>query len=481
MPPVDVTDARNGPNLGNARDFSLTVVARCGLLAFDRAVSGSGMPGVPVVRRPIDVTLTRIVHMSSPTRQRLKTSPEVSGHIDLQAEIEGPSALAHASGFQNGASFLTDSRTTTSLPAALRPKLRGPLRSNPHLECNRRIMTNLKITRCLLGLAFGCVNLLAVVPLSADEPKLRTTLAGNAQLSMAFSPNGETLASGDRKATVQVWDVRTGKKRTALLGHTSPVWSVAFSPDGKMLASGSGQTLNLATPDGAEVGSGTGDPEIKLWDLATGKMSATLLGHTELVATIAFSPDGRSLASGSHDKSVRLWDMPAGKQRSVLKGHSAPVTAVAYSPDGRMLASASSDETIRLWDLQTGKGLFTLRGHTTFIGAVWSVAFTQDGKTLASGSQDTTIKLWDVATGKEKATLQGHVNPVYAIAFSPDGKMLASGSHDKTVKLWEVATEREEATLLGHTDAVMCVTFSPDGKTLATLSNGQIRLWDIDR
>src|SRR5262249_11970587 len=103
----------------------------------------------------------------------------------------------------------------------------------------------------------------------------------------------------------------------------------------------------------------------------------------------------------------------------------------------------------------------------------------QDGKTLASGSQDTTIKLWDVETGKEKSTLHGHINPVYSIAFSPDGKILASGSHDKTVKLWDVATEREQATLIGHTDAVMSVTFSPDGKFLATLSNGQIRLWDV--
>ena len=120
-----------------------------------------------------------------------------------------------------------------------------------------------------------------------------------------------------------------------LTGHTGAVFSVAFSPDGKTLASGSA------------------DHTIRLWDVATGSpIGQPLTGHTGTVLSVAFSPDGKILASGSVDDTIRLWDMFTGRPiGEPLTGHTRSVTSVAFSPDGRILASGSHDGTIRLWDV----------------------------------------------------------------------------------------------------------------------------------
>ena len=198
--------------------------------------------------------------------------------------------------------------------------------------------------------------------------------------------------------------------------HEGQVSAVAWSPDGKTLASGSS------------------DKTVKLWDLATGKLFATLQGHTETVYSVAWSPDGKTVASGSFDKTVKLWESATGKLLATLQGHTGAVESVAWSPDGKILASGSRDETVRLWESVTGKLLATLQGHTD---SVRKVAWSPDGKTVASGSSDKTVKLWESATGKLLATLQGHTGKVYSVAWSPDGNTLASGSADKTVRLWE--------------------------------------------
>jgi WD40 repeat protein len=96
---------------------------------------------------------------------------------------------------------------------------------------------------------------------------------------------------------------------------------------------------------------------------------------------------------------VRLWDAATGKLLATLQGHTGAVYSITWSPDGKTLASGSGDRTVKLWDAATGKLLATLQGHT---GAVYSVAWSPDGKTLASGSDDRTVRLWDVAAGKER-------------------------------------------------------------------------------
>jgi WD40 repeat protein len=294
----------------------------------------------------------------------------------------------------------------------------------------------------------------------AQKPELVVQLGHTDRVwSVAFSPDGRTLASGSQDNSVKLWNVASGSELRTLRGHTDWVDSVTFSPDGNTVASGSG------------------DKTVKLWDVASGSELRTLRGHTDWVHSVAFSPDGRTLASGSMDKIIKLWDVTSGNELRTLRGHTNWVDSVAFSPDGRTLASGSRDKTIKLWDVASGRELQTLAGHTE---DVHSVAFSPDGRTLASGSMDKTIKLWDVASGRELRTLTGHTHWIYSVAFGPDGNILASGSWDKTIKLWAVASGRELGTLAGHTSGVSSVAFTPDGRTLASGSDDEaVKLWDV--
>jgi WD40 repeat protein len=197
-------------------------------------------------------------------------------------------------------------------------------------------------------------------------------------------------ASGNCRA-VTLWDVATGKMRASLPDHRGPTWSVAFSPDGTLLAVASGVVPAMAEPAGnSQLG------EIRLWDLSgrRPRPRASLVGHEYGIASVAFSPDGTDLASGGFDRAVKLWGVAAGREWATLDGHEGWVAAVAFSPDGSLLATGSHDHTIKLWDAATGRELTTLRGHT---GNVYTVAFSPDGSLLASGSLDGTVRLWDVA------------------------------------------------------------------------------------
>ncbi|WP_406511116.1 trypsin-like peptidase domain-containing protein [Streptomyces sp. NBC_00161] len=294
----------------------------------------------------------------------------------------------------------------------------------------------------------------AVIPLQRRLPGHT-----KAVYSVAFSPNGATLATGSADSTVQLWDTTTGKTRTTLKGHTDEVNSVAFSPDGTTLATGSD------------------DSTVRLWDTTTGKKRTTL-PQTGSVWSVAYSPDRDTLAIGGKDGTARLWDTTTRKTRTTLKGHTDAVNSLAFSPDGTTLATGSTDSTARLWDTTTGKTRTTLKGHT---GAVNSLAFSPDGTTLATGSTDSTARLWDTTTGKTGAVFQESDDPVDSVAFSPDGHRLATGSDDGTVRLWDVASSQVRTKLTGHNNIVQSIAFSPDGHRLATSSNDTtVRLWDVE-
>jgi WD40 repeat protein len=277
--------------------------------------------------------------------------------------------------------------------------------------------------------------------------------------SVAFSPDGQTLASASSDKTIKLWSVTTGKLIQTLTGHFDSVNSVAFSPDGQTLASASS------------------DKTIKLWSVTTGRLIQTLRCHSGSVNSVAFSPDGQTLASGNKDKIVQLWNVTTGTLLQTLIRHYGSVNSVAFSPDGQTLASASSDTTIKLYNITTGTLSHTLRDHSNL---VMCVAFSPDGQVLASASADNTIKLWDVTTGRLLKTLRGHSEWVRCVAFSPDAQTLVSGSDDHTIKLWNVNTGKLLQTLSAHLDSIRSVAFGRDAQTLASGSDdNSIKVWKL--
>ncbi|MFI5953796.1 TIR domain-containing protein [Cryptosporangium sp. NPDC051539] len=283
--------------------------------------------------------------------------------------------------------------------------------------------------------------------------------------AVAFSPDGETIATASRDLTVRLWDTSTGQTIRIIApapqspnDPTTPVPAIAFSPDGKTLAT-------------------TGSDGIALRNTATGKTTRTLAGHTGEVTAVAFSPDGETIATASRDHTVRLWDTTTGKTTHILAGHTREVTAVAFSRNGGMLASASGDDTARLWDTATGKFIRAFVGHRS---AVFAVAFSRTGDTLATASDDGTARLWDTASAQTVRTLTGHRGAVYAVAYSLDGTDLATAGADRTARLWSTLPGRDPRTFAGHKRAVLAVAFNPHKQILATASaDGTARLWPL--
>ncbi|MDQ2099173.1 MAG: serine/threonine-protein kinase [Tychonema bourrellyi B0820] len=327
-------------------------------------------------------------------------------------------------------------------------------------------------------------QVLRVVPAHAPTWRCVHTLVGhsNAVTSVAFSPDGKTLASGSEDKTIEMWKLDAGKRWYTLTGHSDWVTCVAFSPDGRTLAS-SGR-----------------DKTIHIWDLNKGKWWYALTGHSDRVSAVAFSPNGQVLASSSRDKTVRLWNLNKGRWMSTLIGHAEGVEAVAFSPDGEFLASGSRDKTLQLWDWQAGKSLCTLADHGDWvrsqvfgpISAVLPTGLTPPnpplvrggvggGSILVSGSRDGTAKLWRVdaeGQGTLLRSFRDNSGDVLCVALGPDGKVLASGSKDGTIYLWDAEGGGLLEILSGHGGEVLSVAFSADGGSLASGGGDRtVKIW----
>lgn len=310
-------------------------------------------------------------------------------------------------------------------------------------------------------IAGGIVLLLGLAGYSYWQREPTPTLTGHTGEvnTVAFTPDGQKLASGSDDQTIKIWNLNTLQELRTLRGHKYWVYSVAISPNGQTIVSGSK------------------DNTIKVWNLNTGEEQGTLTGHTSYINSVAISPDGQKIASASYDKTIKVWNLNTLQELLTLRGHTAEVLSVGISPDGQKIASCSTDRTIKIWDLNTGQEIRTLTGHT---GDVNSVAFSPDGQELASVSDDRTIKIWKPNTGREIRTLTGHKADVNAVAFSPDSQKIATASDDKTVKVWDLVTGEDIATLKGHSAPVWAVEFSPDGKTLASASKDKtIKIWQV--
>jgi RNA polymerase sigma factor (sigma-70 family) len=282
--------------------------------------------------------------------------------------------------------------------------------------------------------------------------------------SVALSPDGKLLATGEFSPgwpahTIRLWDVETGKEIRKIEGHKGGIVSLAFSPDSKTLASGSA------------------DKTVRLWQAATGEELREFTNHLGPVPFVAFDKDGTTIISAG-DKIARHWETATGKELHTFTGHENDIQAASLSADGKNLATGDSGGIIRIWDVTTGKEQLKIAAHEK---DVKGLAFSVDNTILASGGQDQKIHLWDVATGKSLPEPRKQLNIVNALAFAPNGKTLASAGWVNPIHFWEISSGKEVLGQPGHEDAVLAMKFSPDAKTLTTSSRDwSVRRWSTE-
>jgi WD40 repeat protein/tRNA A-37 threonylcarbamoyl transferase component Bud32 len=308
--------------------------------------------------------------------------------------------------------------------------------------------------------------------------------------ALAWHPDGWRLASAGgppaKAAEVKIWDTRTGKLLHTLTGHTNKIGAVAYSPDGQLLASASEDTY------------------IKLWNAQTGQEIATLTNQATRVTSVAFHPSGQQLASADSTGKIRIWNLDGATTRAssrrpiIWAAHADEISCLVFSPDasGHWLASAGLDRKVKLWESTTGRelgvlpplrddsGAKTARGH---LGPVKSLAFSPDGKLLASaggpGARAGEVIVWDPATGDERYTFTGLNDRMVSVTFNKNGH-LAAACNDGTLRIWtkprpDLPFAGEPLLLRADAQGVYALAYSGNGQHLASAGlDGRIRLWN---
>jgi len=296
---------------------------------------------------------------------------------------------------------------------------------------------------------------------------------GEVVRGLTFTPDETILASAGGNAddfAIYLWDVVNNQSLGTLDGHTGIVWDVAFSPNGQLLASVSS------------------DGTLKVWDWRNKSIVYTQ-NFPGQVVSVSFSPDGQSLAVGGVDEvknqiaHAAIWTYSVGSWQPLVKfPEYINVTALAYSPRGGVLVGGGTSRNVQVWQAADGKHLYTL----SHAHQVSNAAVSPDGSTVATATCMTVsneecteggIWLWNLPSGKLIQKIGGFANTVETVAFTTDGSNLIAGSRDGTLRFFPT-TDYVANIEYQSPGGISAMAVSPNGGLLATgNSNGEVYVW----
>lgn len=357
----------------------------------------------------------------------------------------------------------------------------------PGNKANAKDLTSEQLGLLSLWIEQGATGeVKAVAPLTwrAVAPEVHPVYA------VAVTPDGSLAAAGrangidvydlrENKLLVRLGDPTLGTANDRAIAHRDLVQSLAFSPNGRTLASGAYREVKLWTLRG---GAGAGTAGSAEWRLAktigTGGPDSPL---ADRVNALDFSPDGSRLAIGggvpSRSGQVVIWTLDDDKPHRTLEDlHSDSVLCLQFSADGKRLVTGAADKFVRLVNLEDGKVIRTFEGHTHH---VLGVSLRRDGKVIASAGADNTLRFWDAESGERRKSAGGFEKEVTAARFVGDGDTVVACSGDAKVKTFK-DTGGEDKSLPGAADFMYTAAASGDGKLIAAGGqDGVLRVWSM--
>ena len=286
----------------------------------------------------------------------------------------------------------------------------------------------------------------------AETGEEKATLAGHLDTidSVHFIADGSQILSAAWDGSIRRWDTATGEELQMYV-HVPEDWeeiaSAAEQIDQSTVVAQAAKTANRedrkvrevfmidVLPSGEQFVSASAHGTVKLWDIESGDVIRTFVGHEDWVNGVNISPDGKQMLTASSDKTIRLWDIETGEELKQFAGHTSSVNYAKFAPNMEFLISTSWDDTVRMWDIETGAEIRQFIGHA---GNTFGIDITDDSNTLLTTSSDTSVRMWDTATGEEINRFDQHVDWIQEVVFSPDETFAISAGQDNTLRRWRI-------------------------------------------
>jgi len=311
--------------------------------------------------------------------------------------------------------------------------------------------------------------------LSTGESFARMAIHSGEVLAIGITPDERRALSSAGDGTTILWDLVDFEEIRRFYGHTDMVYDVAFTAEGERMLSVSG---------GGELGGGSQDTSVRMWDLKSGKQLQKMDIPLPALMQVATNPQGKDVIFTGIGPAVFRFDLENWEQVDELVGHKGMYTpCIELLPEGSKALSCSADGTLILWNLQNNQPIFQMDGRDQGNG-LWVVAISPDGRMALSDSGECSTILWDLETGEE---LRCFLRDDYAtrrgssgIAILPDGKTAISAESDNQLIEWDLETGKEIRRLGEHPSLRTRIVITPDGRFAVTSGmDGRLMVWDL--